>query len=333
MHSDRRALLANTLGLAASWLGSASWSAAVAQPAGAYPNRLVKLVVPYPAGIPIDVLLRSIALRLSDVFKQPVIVENKPGAGANIGIEYVARSPADGYTILSTSSNFVANPALYSKVNYDPLKDFTPVIGLIKSPSVLMVAGDSPIQSVADLIAQAKAKPDALKYASGGNGTLAHFAAEMFKSAANIQALHVPYKGSPEIMTSLLSRITDFSFPVAASTLGQLKSGKFRALAVTAQKRMALLPDVPTMQEAMKNKGFELESENGLVVPAGTANEVVQRLYQEIARIMRDPAIADPVVASGYEIVASAPSAFGASLRSDIGKYNTIIKQIDLKLD
>ena len=167
----------------------------------------------------------------------------------------------------------------------------------------------------------------------GRNGTLAHFAAEMFKSGANIQALHVPYKGVPEIMTSLLSKVTDFAFPVVASTMGQIKGGKFRALAVTAQKRMALLPDVPTLQEAMKTGGFELESENGLVVPAGTASDIVQRLQLEIARIMRDPAIADPLVAAGYEIVANAPAAFGVSLRSDIAKYSAIIKQLDLKLD
>ena len=134
-------------------------------------------------------------------------------------------------------------------------------------------------------------------------------------------------------MTSLLSKVTDFAFPVVASTMGQIKGGKFRALAVTAQKRMALLPDVPTLQEAMKTGGFELESENGLVVPAGTANDIVQRLHLEIGRIMRDPAIADPLVAAGYEIVANAPAAFGASLRSDIAKYSAIIKQLDLKLD
>lgn len=329
MSLDRRSLLK----AGSAWLGYGFASPVLAQSGATYPNHMVKLVVPFPPGIAIDVLLRAIAPRLSEVFKQPVIVENKPGAGANIGIDFVARSAPDGHTILGTASNFVANPSLYAKVNYDPLKDFVPVTGLIKTPAVLIVAGDSPIESVADLIARAKARPDSLQYASGGNGTLAHFAAEMFKAAAGVQLLHVPYKGVPEILTSLLSKTTDLAFPVAAATLGQIKSGKFRALAVTAPKRMAQLPTVPTLLEAMKTGGFELESENGLVVPTGTPHEIVLRLHQEIAKIMRDPVIADPLVAAGYEIVASAPAAFGANLRSDIAKYATIIKQVGLKLD
>ncbi len=330
MSLDRRSLLAASAG---AWLGASLPTTAMAQASGPYPNRTVRFVVPFPAGIPIDVLLRAIGPRLTEVFKQPFIVENKPGAGANIGIDFVVRAPADGYTILSTASNFAANPSLYAKVNYDPLKDFMPVVGLIKTPAVLMVAGDSPIQSVAELVARAKANPDALKYASGGNGTLAHFAAEMLKVGADIQALHVPYKGGPEMMTSLLSKITDFAMPVVASTLSQIQAGKFRALAITAPRRMALLPNVPTLREAMPRGGFDLESENGLVVPAGTPADVVARLHQEIAKIMRDPVIADPLVAAGYEIVANTPAEFGATVRSDVAKYSAIIQRIGLKID
>lgn len=330
MSLDRRSLLAASAG---AWLGASLPATAMAQASGPYPNRTVRFVVPFPAGIPIDVLLRAIGPRLTEVFKQPFIVENKPGAGANIGIDFVVRAPADGYTILSTASNFAANPSLYAKVNYDPLKDFMPVVGLIKTPAVLMVAGDSPIQSVAELVARAKANPDALKYASGGNGTLAHFAAEMLKAGADIQALHVPYKGGPEMMTSLLSKTTDFAMPVVASTLSQIQAGKFRALAITAPRRMALLPNVPTLREAMPHGGFDLESENGLMVPAGTPAEVVARLHQEIAKIMRDPVIADPLVAAGYEIVANTPAEFGATVRSDVAKYSAIIQRIGLKID
>lgn len=327
---SRRSLLAATAG---SWLGTSLSSTALAQAGGPYPNRAVRFVVPFPAGVPIDVLLRAIGPRLSEVFKQPFIVENKPGGGANIGIDFVARAPADGYTILSTASNFAANPSLYAKVNYDPLKDFMPVVGLIRTPAVLIVAGDSPIQSVADFVARAKADPAALKYASGGNGTLAHFAAEMLKAGADIQALHVPYKGGPEMMTSLLSKTTDFAMPVAASTLSQIHAGRFRALAITSARRMAQLPNVPTLREAMPHGGFDLESENGLMVRAGTPLEVVTRLHQEIVRIMRDPQIADPLVAAGYEIVANSPAEFGATVRSDVAKYSAIIQRIGLKLD
>jgi tripartite-type tricarboxylate transporter receptor subunit TctC len=330
MALNRRFLLTATAG---TWLGTGFSASVLAQPSGPYPNRAVRFVVPFPAGIPIDILLRSIGPRLSDVFKQAFIVENKPGAGANIGIDFVARAPADGYSILSTASNFAANPSLYAKVNYDPLKDFVPVVGLIRTPAVLMVAADSPIQSLADLVARAKADPAALKYASGGNGTLAHFAAEMLKAAADIQALHVPYKSGPEMMTALLSKTTDFAMPVAASTLSQIQAGKFRALAVTSNRRMAQLPTIPTLREALPRGGFDLDSENGLVMRTGTPPEIVTRLHQEIVKIMRDPQIADPLVAAGYEIVATTPAEFGATLRSDVAKYSAIIQRIGLKLD
>ena len=329
MSLDRRSWLRQF----GSLLGAAGLAPAALAQTAAWPARPLRLVVPFPAGVPIDILLRAIGPRLSETFKQPVLVENKPGAGANIGIDYVARSPADGYTILSTASNFAANPSLYAKVNYDPLKDFAPVLGLIKTPAVLMVAGDSPIQWVADLVARAKADPAAIKYASGGNGTLAHFAAEMLKTGGEFQALHVPYKSGPEMMTSLLSKSTDFAMPVAASTLSQIQAGRFRALAVTSMKRMAQLPNVPTMHEALGRGGFDLESENGLVVPAGTPPEVVRRLHQEIAKIMRDPAISDPLVAQGYEIVANSPAEFGATVRSDVQKYATLIQRLGLKVD
>ena len=329
MSLDRRAWLRYTGSLLAT---GGLVPAALAQSAP-WPARPLRMVVPFPPGVPIDILLRAIGPRLTETFKQPVLVENKPGAGANIGIDYVARSPADGYTILSTASNFAANPSLYAKVNYDPLKDFTPVLGLIKTPAVLMVAGDSPIMTVADLIARAKADPTAIKYASGGSGTLAHFAAEMLKTGGEFQALHVPYKSGPEMMTSLLSKSTDFAMPVAASTLSQIQAGRFRALAVTSVKRMAQLPNVPTMHEALGRGGFDLESENGLVVPAGTPADIVRRLHQEIVRIMRDPAIADPLIAQGYEIVANTSAEFGATVRSDVQKYAALIQRLGLKVD
>ncbi len=329
MSLDRRSWLQRAAGL----LAAAGLVPTALAQSTAWPARALRFVVPFPAGVPIDVLLRAIGPRLTDVLRQPVLVENKPGAGANIGISFVARSPADGYTLLSTASNFAANPSLYAKVNYDPLKDFVPVLGLIKTPAVLMVAADSPIQSVADLVARAKADPAAIKYASGGNGTLAHFAAEMLKTGGEFQALHVPYKGVPEMMTSLLSKSTDFAMPVVASTLGQIQAGRFRALAITSSKRMAQLPSVVTMHEALGRGGFDLESENGLVVPAGTPPEVVQRLHQEIAKIMRDPAIAAPLVTQGYEIVANTPAEFGATIRSDVQKYAALIQRLGLKID
>jgi tripartite-type tricarboxylate transporter receptor subunit TctC len=314
-------------------LGALQIQRAHAQGPNTWPDRMVRFIVPFPAGVAIDTLLRTVSIRLTDIWKQPVIVENKPGAGANIGIDYVAHAPADGYTILPTNSNFSANPALYSKVRYDPLKDFKPVGGLIKTPSVAMVLGNSPITSVADLVARAKAKPGSIKYASGGNGTLSHFTAEMFKAATGVDMLHVPYKGGPEIMTSLLSGTTDVAFPVVASMIPQFKAGKFRPLAITSEERMPQLPDVPTLKEALPGTGFVLESENGLVVPAGTPQAIVQRMNQDIMRIMRDPAIANPLIEQGYVIVAGSPQAFAATLRNDVARYTELIRRIGLKLD
>ena len=329
MTIDRRIFL---LASAAS-LGTLPMQRAFAQGAGLWPERAVKFVVPFPAGVAIDTLLRTVSTRLAEVWKQPVIVENKPGAGANIGIDYVARASADGYIILSTASNFSANPALYSKVGYAPLKDFEPVGGLIKTPAVAMVDAKSPIMSIADLVARAKAKPGAMQYASGGNGTLAHFSAEMFKAAAGVDMLHVPYKGGPEMMTSLLSGTTDVAFPVLASMIPQFKAGRFRPLAVTSEYRMPQLPDVPTLREAMPGVGFVLESENGLVVPAGTPPAVVQRLNQDIMRIMRDPAIANPLIDQGYTIIAGTPQALAVTLRDDVTRYAELIRRHGLKLD
>ena len=304
-----------------------------AQTASTYPNRPIRVVVPFPPGVPVDVIMRLVGNRLSQSLGQPVVIENKPGAGANIGTEFAARAPNDGYTLLATASNFVANPSLYSKVNYDPVKDFTPVTGLIRTPSVLMVTADSPIRSVQDIIGQARAKPGGLSYASGGNGSLAHFSGELFKAGAGIDMLHTPYKGAPAILKSLLSKQTDLAFPVLVTALPQIRAGRFRAIALTAQKRMTQLPEAPTMHEVMTTGGFDLESENGLVAPAGVAADILVKLNAEIVRILRDPAVADPLIASGYEVVGSTPAEFAARLVKDLAKYADIVKKSGAKVD
>jgi tripartite-type tricarboxylate transporter receptor subunit TctC len=297
-----------------------------------WPNRPVKVIVPFPPGVGVDVVVRTVAGQLGERLGQPVVVENRPGAGANIGIEAAARSPGDGYTLLATASNFTANPSLYGKVNYDPVRDFVPVTGLIRTPSVLVVAADSPVKTVDDLVARVKGKPGGLSYASGGNGSLAHFAGELFKGAAGVDAVHVPYKGAPDIINSLLSQQTEYAFPVLVTVLPHLKSGKLRALAVTSPKRSPLLPDVPTMYEAMRS-GFEIESENGLVAPAGTPPEIVARLNAEIVRILREPKIADPLTAGGFEVVGSTPAQYGERVRAEVAKYADLVRRSGAKID
>jgi len=322
----------NVLALGAALLvGVPGSRAAMAQAAG-YPNRPIRIVVPFPPGIPLDVILRVVSQRLSTTLNQPVVVENKPGAGGNIGTEFAARAPADGYTLLGTTSGFVANPSLFGKVNYDPQKDFVPIAGLIRTPAVLVVASDSPIKSVDDLMARARAKPGGLSFASGGNGSLAHFCGELFKAGAGIEALHTPYKAAPDILNSLLSKQTDYAFPVFATALTQIKAGKFRALAVTSQKRMAQLPEVPTVLEAMKG-GFDLESENGLVVPTGTPPDIVARLNAEIVKILRDPAVAEPMVSAGFEMVGGTAAEFAARIAKDVARYADIVKRSGAKVD
>jgi len=314
--------------LAAAAVG-AHWGA---RAQAAWPQRQVRIIVPFPPGVGVDVALRIIAPRLSERIGQSFVVENKPGAGANIGIEHAARAGGDGYTLLGTASNFTANPSLYSKVNYDPLKDFLPVAGLIRTPSVLVVAADSPVRTLDDLVAGARVKPGGLNYASGGSGSLAHFAGELFRTAMGIEAVHVPYKGGPDIINSLVGRHTEYAFPVLVSALAHIKSGRLRALAVTARQRSTHLPEVPTMYESTRS-GFDIESENGIVVPAGTPAEIVNRLSVEIGRILREPAIANQFLGSGFEIVGSTPQEYGERLRAEVALYAKVVKISGAKAD
>jgi tripartite-type tricarboxylate transporter receptor subunit TctC len=303
-----------------------------AQSDAGWPNRPIKIIVPFPAGVGVDVVVRTIAGRLGDRLGQAVVIDNKPGAGGNIGIELAARSPGDGYTLLATSSNFTANPSLYQKVNFDPIKDFSPVVGLIRTPAVLVVPADSPSKTVDELLARIRATTGGLAYASGGNGSIAHFAGELFKMGNKIEGLHIPYRGAPDIFTSLLSQQTHYAFPVLVSAIALVKSGKLRALAVTSPKRNPFLPDVPTLHEASK-AGFDIESENGLVATAGTPAAIINRLNLEIVRILKDPAVSGPLETGAFEVVASAPEVYGAKLRIEVAKYAEVVRVSGARVD
>lgn len=303
-----------------------------AEDAAAYPSKPIQVIVPFPAGVGVDVVVRIIGQRIAAELGQPFVIDNRVGAGGNIGHDLAARAPKDGYTLLGTASNFVANPKLYSKVNYDPVRDFTPVAGLIRTPSVLVVPAGSPIKSIGDLIAHAKANPGKVTYASGGSGSMSHFSAELFKTSAGLDMLHIPYKGSPEIMTSLMSGQTDLSFPVLVSVLPQLKAGTLRALAITGTRRSPQLPDTPTMYEVLR-PGFDIESENGMVAPAGVPPAIIAKLNAAIVKILRDPAVSGPLEANGFEVVASSPAEFGARLKADIAKFDEIVRRSGAKVD
>jgi tripartite-type tricarboxylate transporter receptor subunit TctC len=314
-------------------VAAGAWNSGWGQDKAGYPVRPVRVIVPYPAGTPLDVLMRLLGQRLSIRLGQPVVIDNKAGASSNIGTEFVARAPADGYTLLAYGINFTANPSLFRSVPYDAQKDFAPVAGLIRTPSVLIVAADSPFRSVADIVARAKEKPGSLSYSTGGNGSMAHLCGELFKAGFGIDVLHAPYKGSPEVFTSLLGKQTDYSLPVFNSALTQIKSGAFRGLAVTSPRRMPQLPDAPTMYEVMPSGGFDLEAENGIVAPAGTPADVIATLSTHVAAILADPEVAAPLVAAGFEIAAGTPAQLGARIAKDLAKYPEVVRKAHARVD
>ncbi len=316
----------NLLAAAATFAGAPLSRVAFAQEASSFPSKPVRIIMPYQAGVPFDVYLRGMAQQMTGDLGQAVVIENKPGAGANIGTEYVARAIADGYTLLAYGLNLAANGSLFKKINYDPVKDFTPVIGLIRNPGMLIVPADSPFKSVADLIAHAKAKPGSLSYSSGGVGSMAHFCGESLKSATGIQLLHIPYRGAPDVLNSLFAGETQLSFPVFPSALAQVKAGKLRGLAVTSPRRMPQLPDVPTMHEALGARGFDIEADNGIVAPIGTPRAIVARLYQAFAKVLADPNVSGPIVAAGYQVLGTKPEEVAQRIAKDISTYRDVVR-------
>jgi tripartite-type tricarboxylate transporter receptor subunit TctC len=318
------------------WLAGIVVAAALvaAAPVSAqYPNKPVKLVVPFIAGSAPDVLARNVGEKLGARLGQPVVIDNKGGAGGNVGAEFAAKQPADGYTLMLATSSHLVNPSLYGKVGYDPVKDFAPIALLIKMPSLLIVPNDLPARTVPELIALAKAKPGAMNFGSGGNGSQAHLAGAMFKTAAGIDVVHIPYKGAPEIITSMLSGQTQFGFPTFSTALPQVKAGKLRGLAVTGPKRHPLLPDVPTLLEAMPN-GFDLEAWFGIWAPAGTPADIVKKLNAEIVAVLADPEFRAKLAADGSEVVvAGTPDEFSGYVTSETAKWARVVKESGARID
>src|SRR5688500_742964 len=242
-----------------------------------YPSRAIRIVVPFAAGGTSDVPSRAIGQRLTEEWKQPVIIENRPGAGANIGAEVVVKSAPDGYTLLCASTIHTINPSLYSKLGYDPVRDFTPITLIAATSQVLAVHPSLPVKTVKEFIAYARKRPGELNYSSAGNGSQPHLTSELFKSRTGISIVHVPYKGGPPAMTDLLAGQVALTFATAPSAVPHAKSGRLRALGVSTAQRISALPDVPTIAEAGV-PGFEASGSNGLVGPAGMPPAVVERL-------------------------------------------------------
>lgn len=297
-----------------------------------YPNKPIKLIVPYPAGTAADVIARVVGDRMSAGLGQSVVVDNRPGAGGNIGAEAGARAPNDGYTLLLITIDHTSNPSLYKSVNYDPVRDFVGIATLARIPGLLVVPADSPAKTVQELVALAKARPGSLNFASGGNGSQAHFGGEFFKQLAGVDIVHVPYKGGPDMVASLLSSQTALAFPTFITVFPHVQAGKMRALAVTSPTRNPRLPNVPTMKEAMP-PGFELNAWFGIVGPSGMPADIVNRLSTEILKIVNDPALRARLEADGTEIFANSSDAFAALIRSDVARWADIVKKTGVRID
>jgi len=298
-----------------------------------YPNKPIRLVCPFPPGGAVDIASRSVAQALSQQLGQPVTVDNRPGAGGNIGAEIVAKAAPDGYTLLMATSNILAiNPALYSKVPFDSLKDFAPISIVVSLNNVLVLNPGVPYKSVQEVIAAAKAQPGKLTYASSGNGTSIHLSGELFKSMAGVDMLHIPYKGSAPAVTDLLAGQVNMMFDNIPSSLPHIKAGKLRALAVTGSKRAHSLPELPTIAEA-GIPGYESYVWFGVVAPVGTPPEIVKRLNAELAKAAATPEFRDRLTGQGYDVLSTTPEQMTASIRSEMDKWAKVVKASGAKID
>ena len=297
-----------------------------------YPDKPVRIIVPFIAGSAPDVAARQAAQRLTEGMRQQFIVENKPGAAGNIGAEVAARAAPDGYTLMLMTTSHVQNKFLYARLNYDVQKDFVPVTMITRIPSLMVVPPSSPAKTAGEFIALAKSRPGKLNYASGGFGSLAHLSAEGFRFAAGIDYIHVPYKGAPDIVMALLGQQVDVAFPTMPTAFRPAQQGSLRALAVTSARRTRAMPEVPTLLEAMPN-GFDLDAWLALAAPAGTPPDIVQRIYATLRQALDDPAFREALGNDGSEIVINSPQDFAALLRGETTKGEALIKRIGVKLE
>jgi len=298
-----------------------------------FPSKTITFIVPFPPGGVTDPVARMVGAKMAESVKQPVIVENKPGASGIIAAEFVKRAPADGHTLLMgfTGSHSV-NPSLYSKLPYDPVKDFQPVTVLISTKHVLVVPAESPAKSVADLVALAKKSPNGLTFASQGVGAGGHLLGEMLKAKTGTNLQHVAYKGSAPALQDMLANRVDLFFDAIVTSLPHIKDGKLRALAVASPTRAAVLPDVPTMAEA-GFPGVEMDQWFGMFVPAGTPAPVVAKLHDELVKAVRNPEVANKITAQGLDVMTTTPEQFAALMKEDAVKLGKVVKDSGAKAD
>ena len=301
--------------------------------AQAYPSRAIHLVVPFPAGGPTDVIARAIGQKLSDAVGQPVVIDNKPGAGGAIGSEAVARSAPDGYTVvIGTSSTHSIGPALNPKTPYKVERDFAPVSLVATAPNVLIVSPKLAANNVRELIALAKAQPGKLNYATSGVGTIVHLSSVLFANMAGIDIVHVPYKGVTQALPDIMNGQIALMFDNIVGVLPRVKAGQEKAIAVTSLKRSALAPNIPTVSESGL-PGYESETYFGIFAPAGTPEAVVTKLSQDLAQVLKRPDLKELLATQGAEAVGSDPAKLAAVVRADTAKWEKVIKAAGVKIE
>jgi len=308
-------------------------AAAQASEADSYPNKPVRIIVPFAAGGSTDVVARILADKLGTEFKQSFIVDNRAGAGGNIGADAVAKAPADGYTLLMGTTGVLAiNTHLYKNMSYDAARDFTPVSYTSLITNILVVPQTVPARNVPELISLAKAKPGTLSFASSGSGSSTHLSAELFKAMAGVNIMHIPYRGSSQALTDVVAGQVTMLFDNAPSSIGFVQQGKLRALAVTSTKRLPSLPDVPTLDEAGV-KGYESLSWSGIVAPAATPRPIIAKLNRAIDQILKMDDVKQKLAGLGVDPVGGPPEAFAQHVRTESDKWGKLIKSASISLN
>ncbi len=297
-----------------------------------YPTRQVRIVVPFPPGGTSDILARTIGARLSAPLGQPVVIENRPGAGGNIAADHVAKSAPDGYTLIMGTSSLAISQSLYKKLTYDLVQDFAPITQAVNYTNLLVVHPSAGVKSVDELLKLARAKPGSLSYGTAGNGTPPHMTGELFKAYTSVNIVHIPYKGGAPAIADLIAGQIPMMFDNVPPLLPHVRAGKIQALAVTSLARIAVLPDVPTLHE-LGLKDFDAVGWNGLLAPAGTPRDIVARLNAEVVRVLRIPEVRDQLTSQGADIVGNSPEQFAAWIRAEVKKWAEVVKVSGAKID
>jgi len=301
--------------------------------AEAYPAKPIHLIVPFPPGGGNDTVARAIAQELGPDLGQPMVIDNRPGAGGSVGAELAAKAPPDGYTLfLAGVGSHAVNPNLHARLGYDPVKDFAPITLLASAPSVLVVNPAVPARTIAQFTAYARANPGKLNYASNGNGSAAQLAAAMYEYMAGVKMVHVPYKGIAPAMTDLMSGEVQLMFGTIVALVPHIQAGKLRPLAVTSRQRSALLPDVPTLAESGL-PDYQAGSWYGIMAPAGTPPAVIERLHDAIVKALRQPAVAKRLAAEGAVVIGSTPEEFGTHIKAEVARVGNVVRAAGIHIE